>query len=442
MVIPMIRKSVLIIAIFLLPHFAEAQTNRSMPSIDLDTARRYFMELRNQCTKDDGALWGISLCVPVAFIDPQTRQIVTNWPDSLGVFDNQHDIYTGIWPANLPVSNSTDKYNGTTWSTIIWPPPVDNTARISLMLHESFHNVEESMGIRAGTFENSHLGTKEGRIWLRLEWEALRKALLSEGYDRISHIKNALIFREYRRSLFRGSAESERKMELYEGLAEYTGLRLCGLSLSEAALYLSDTAYFARLNVPSFEKSFAYYSGPAYGFLLDLMKVKWRDTFKPTDDLGNLLKTALNITLSVDLEQSAGKSAPYYNGAIIRSEETDRALENQKRIADFKSRLIDGPHLDIPLRQMNLEYDPRRVISLDIYGTLYPSIRISDLWGVLIVTDSGALISPEWNRITVSSPGSIEGVSITGNGWKLEMNDGWEIVPGTRQGDFVLQGPE
>ncbi|MCX6833601.1 MAG: hypothetical protein NTW07_00455, partial [candidate division Zixibacteria bacterium] len=52
--------------------------------IDLEQARSYFQEARLLCEKDGGELWGQSLCVPIALIHPQTREVVTNLLDPKG----------------------------------------------------------------------------------------------------------------------------------------------------------------------------------------------------------------------------------------------------------------------------------------------------------------------------------------------------------------------
>src|SRR5690242_1238236 len=50
--------------------------------IDLETARQQFRAAQALCTAEGGKLWGISLCGPIMFVDPQTRRIVTNQADA------------------------------------------------------------------------------------------------------------------------------------------------------------------------------------------------------------------------------------------------------------------------------------------------------------------------------------------------------------------------
>ena len=71
---------------------------------------------------------------------------------------------------------------------------------------------------------NEHLDTLEGRISMQLEWRALRRAVESGGNDRAEAIADALAFRRERRRLFPGAADNERRDEIREGLASYTGV--------------------------------------------------------------------------------------------------------------------------------------------------------------------------------------------------------------------------
>lgn len=52
---------------------------------------------------------------------------------------------------------------------------------------------------------------------------------------------------------------------------------------------------------------------------------------------------------------------------------------------------------------MNVSFDPRNIIPVEDKGTVYPQIRVTDNWGILEVT-KGALMSPNWDKISVSSP--------------------------------------
>ena len=87
---------------------------------------------------------------------------------------------------------------------------------------------------------------------------------------------------------------------------------------------------------------------------------------------------------------------------------------------------------------MNLQYDPRNVETLDSVGTVYPTIRISDVWGILSVTGGGALISSSWTTARVSAPTKSSPDNCSGDRWTLKLADGWKVTAGDRGGDFTL----
>ncbi len=410
----------------------------SFAAIDQQLARSYFAEAQVACTADSGKLWGISLCVPMMFIDPQTRECVANQADSAGLLKSEDGLFVGSWPESYPIANSTKDWEGTHWTTVVWPPPTGLTSRRVLLMHESYHNIEKTLGFPTNMVSNPQLGKKDGRIWLRLEWAALMSALKSDSTRRLNAIEDALTFRAYRHHLFQESAETERQMEMHEGLAEYTGTRLSGLSPTSAAYYVADTAFPARVKNPSYESSFAYTSGPAYGLLLDAISPNWRSNLDPNDDLASLLQSALNITLPANLAESAEKHMLLYNGTEVRSEEDAREQEHLKMVAAYRDKLVQGPVLVIPLQKMNLQYDPRNIETLEGIGTVYPTISIADDWGTLAVTQGGALISSTWTSVKVSAPKESNPSSCSGDGWTLKLAAGWKVTPGDRTGDFTL----
>jgi hypothetical protein len=68
-----------------------------------------------------------------------------------------------------------------------------------------------------------HLDTFDGRYWLQLEWRALAAALRTSGDARLAAVRDALAFRGARHQRFATAAETERVLEINEGLAQYTG---------------------------------------------------------------------------------------------------------------------------------------------------------------------------------------------------------------------------
>jgi hypothetical protein len=74
---------------------------------------------------------------------------------------------------------------------------------------------------------------------------------------------------------------------------------------------------------------------------------------------------------------------------------------------------------------------------LEKAGTVYPTMHISDEWGILDVKN-GALLKADWSAVVLVAPAVADGGSLKGDGWTLELKPGWKVVPGARKGDFVL----
>lgn len=407
------------------------------PPIDIGLARQYFEEAQALCSRDNGLLWGINLAGPIIFADPQTRTAVANQPDQEGKLVRKEGVYLGIVPSQLNIANTSIAWGGVKWTMIVWPLPADRKARASLMGHELWHRLQDQIGLPASNPANSHLDSLEGRVWLQLEWRALKKAITVGGAERRRAIEDALVLRAYRRQLFPKAGPQERALEMNEGLAEYTGIKLSSSSNQELVRSAVNEIEEAN-NRRSFVRSFAYVSGPAYGILLDDLAISWRHNLRPDDDLGGLLQRSLSIDLPQNLRQSAQQVARNYQGEALRASETKRENKRAALVAEYRERLVDGPVLIIPLRMMSVQFDPNNLVPLDDLGTVYPTIRVSDAWGVLTVS-GGALLAANWTEIRVAAPADTIVRPLKGEGWSLDLKEGWVIQPAERKGDFVLK---
>ena len=376
------------------------------------------------------------------FIDPVGHALVANSADREGLLGKQANVYIGHWPAGRPTSNSAVDWAGVKWTTVQWPLPVNKYARARLMLHELYHRIQDQIGLPGTNPTNNHLDSLEGRILLQLEWLALREAVTHLGAERRQAIADALVFRLRRRELFPLAAAEERALEMNEGLAEYTGVRLSGRTDVELPGYLAGRLDSAPNRLPTFVRSFAYETGPVYGYLLDQVKTNWRTQLKKTDDLAIILQGALGLKEPVDLEVEARKRATAYGGEFLRASETARDDGRQAALKAYRAKLVDGPVLIFPVTsELNYSYDPNEVQPLGDNGTVYPTLKVSDAWGTLTVS-SGALMTRKDNRpekIYVSAPAATNPTQLQGDGWKLELKAGWKVEAGERRGDFVVR---
>jgi hypothetical protein len=212
---------------------------------------------------------------PMLLVDPESRGVVANQADNEGKLGPQGDVFVGTLPEEINIANTATNWAGVDWTMIMWPLPEERRSRLRLMTHELFHRIQDEIGLASSDVSNRHLDSQDGRIWLRLEWRALERALEEQGTARREAIADAVYFRRYRQSLFSGSAAEECALESNEGIAEYTGLKLSSRSdgefVTRAACSLQQSG-----NAQSFVRSFAYSSGPAYGALLDVERIQWR----------------------------------------------------------------------------------------------------------------------------------------------------------------------
>lgn len=399
-------------------------------------ARQFFEEAKALSEEDGGRLWGVTLYGPMLFVDPKTRAVVANQADAEGRLEKEDDAFVGTLPPEEIIASTAMTWAGVKWTMLAWPIPKDVEERRHLMAHELWHRIQDDLALPASGFGNSHLNTRDGRIWMRLECRALRAALECSGQPRRRAILDALTFRVYRRSLFEKSEAQERALEMNEGLAEYTGIRLS--SKRESAV-----AARAIKNLRSLEewdtlaRSFAYASGPAYGLLLDEAKPDWRKDLKAKDDLGRVLQLARSIAIPEDPAPQARKLAESYDGARLFTAEREREAARWQRLARYRKRLVYEPLLVIPLLHVNIGFNPLQIETLDDLGTVYPTATLSDEWGVLRVS-GGVRLSKGWKAAYVPAPGETDARPLQGDGWTLELNEGWTLRPGERKGDFVV----
>jgi hypothetical protein len=372
-------------------------------------------------------LWNKDLYGAMIFINPQTRQIFANDIDTAGFLKPDENIYSGFLPENINFANTAIEWNGKRWTMIILPLPQNIHARINLLAHELFHAAQPALGFsNLRNSDNNHLDLKEGRIYLRLELKALEKAVVSQSEkESLQHLTNALTFRKYRNMLYPDSELSENMLELNEGLAEFTGLIISGREKEQSTEYFVNqiNAFF---NSPTFVRSFAYFTTPAYGYLLYSKNKKWNKDITETTNLTEYFTKAFNINIPNDLEKAVETISDSYNGKTIIKEETAREEKNRKLIAEYKQKFIESPHFEIQFEQMNVAFNPNNLMPLEDRGTVYPNVRVTDLWGILTV-ENGALMGTNWNKITVTNPVKIEDKKIIGDGWILELTENYTV---------------
>ena len=406
-------------------------------SAQTSKATRALQEAGAMCRADNGALWGISLCGPLLLVDPVTRLVVANQSGQEGQLKGNGDSFVGKLPERINIANTAVDWAGTRWTMIMLPLPEEKHRRAALLGHEMWHRIQEELGIPLSAATNNHLDTRDGRYWLQLEWRALATALSTKGPAQKEAEADAVLFRARRRQIFPEAANTEREMELSEGLAEYTGVKLSGNP--DPARFVIDVELKEAPAKETFVRSFAYATGPAYGLLLDETGAEWRRAARAHRDLAELLLERAGIKSPDKIEAAANDRAKKYRSAELAASEDKREEARRDLVKNYRTRFVDGPVLILPLQKMNMQFDPGNLMPLDSLGTVYPNIRIVDNWGILIVARGGALMSADFTRVTLPAPKNITAPSIKGDGWELQLNSGWSVGPGERQGDFTIR---
>lgn len=397
-----------------------------------DSLLLYFHQVEEATAVHQG-LWDKDIYGPIMLVDPQTRAIYANMPDKNGELIAQSGIFRGVLPKKVTISNTDFEWNGTHWAMITLPLSVNRQDRIDLITHELFHVAQPALGFNIRHEDNNHLDLREGRIYLRLEIAALEAALKARRLNRAEeHLRNALIFRKYRQLLYRGSETTENSLELQEGLATYTGQMMSGRNKWEWRAYLIQRLEHFK-EIPSFVRSFAYETVPVYGFFLYQKDNQWNKKVDMETLLTEFFSEAFGVDRRILLHSYVIQVAEDYRGSSIVDEETKRELSNNKLTENYRQKFLEQPCLEIRLEEMNMSFNPQNLVPLDEdEGTVYPTITISDNWGILTVVKGGALLRNDWRWVIVPEPLEIVDGKIIGEGWTIELEEGYEMIKTTQ----------
>jgi hypothetical protein len=373
-------------------------------------------ELRTMCVQDGGRLWATDLCGPLIVVDAATRGVWAAQADQGGVLRRFGDGWVGALPPGVPVANTTVEWSGVRWIMVVGPLPEDATQRRVLVAHEAWPRAQDKIGLASHSSACAHLETERGRYFMRLEMRALAAAMRSRAASRRRAAMDALRLRAARLAAFPDARAQEAALDRNEGLASYTGVRL---GADEPDFFAARTLDQYDLH-EAFARAYAYATGPAYGLLLDTYAPDWRERlggYAPPD----LLAATLGVR-PPDARRIRRLAERY--GPNIASEERARAEAQRARIADLRRRFGEGPRLELPLAQMQFEFDPENVTPVEGLGSVYARLTLRDRWGELVATE-GALIDPTFTKLVASAP-DLSGV--TGPGWRLVLNPGYGIA--------------
>jgi hypothetical protein len=407
----------------LLAYLGLGHPSPAVAQVDQQRAQQFFKEARTLCERDGGRLWGVSICMPMVIGDARTQTFATSQspPDAAR-------------PKLVGILMGPIEWGDTMWAALVWdivanqPPRVRN----AMLLHESFHIAQMRLGLGVPTVSAEHLDEVDGRYWLRLEWRALARALQASGESRALAIRDALAFRQARHTRYPDKVETERALDINEGLASYTGIVLAAQSKADAiASALHELA--GQESGESYVRTFAYASGPAYGLLLDAASPGWTRTVRASDDPAAMLMRALAIRPVADVDAAVAR----YGGAEIRAAEERREQQRQARIAELRRRFVDGPVLLMPGGGSGFTDSHGAVVIPDVGTIWFGDYRMKGPWGALDA-NRGVLLSTDGRTRRLPAPVRRDETTISGDGWTLKVAPGWVVREGARQGDYEV----
>jgi hypothetical protein len=392
--------------------------------VDPQRAQEWFKDVEAVCEREGKRLWGVSLCGPMVIADARTQTIATSQPAPVGP---RPRLLAGM---NVPIQWGGVTWGAYSWDTLVNAPP---RARKAIMLHELFHGlVQRQLGLMASEQLNEHLDALDGRYWLRLECRALARALRESGAQRTAAVRDALAFRQARRMLYKGSAENERALEINEGVASYTGTAAAADSVEDAIASALEALSGAETG-ESFVRTFAYFTGPAYGVLLDASSPGWRQQIRGTDDFPVLLARAFAVQPAAD----AAASAARYGGPEVRAAEEQRERGRQQRLAELRRQFVDGPVLVIRGGGGGSFNSMGAVVIPDV-GTVFFGPYSHNTDSGTLRSEKGALRESSGNVHRVPAPIRRDDTTLAGDGWTFTVKPGFVIREGARRGDYEV----
>jgi len=333
------------------------------------------------------------------------------------------------------------EWNGLRWAMIMTNlVPARKEDRVNLFAHELFHRVQQELGFGLITPDNSHLDKKNGRIFLRLELEALKRAVLVHKRKSVHrHLTNAFLFRKHRQQFFPGSGMAENWLELNEGITEYTGLIIDGRTRDEAVMKLVRKIEGIQAGNMSFVRNFAYATTPVHGYLLRKNKTYWNRGINSETDLTGFFVNQFRIRLPALIPGEILRIASEYNGDSIVSQENLREESMTALVKEYTEKLVTHPHVEIRCYSLKFTANTGNQLAAENHGTIYQSFFSgADDWGTLLAEKGGVLVVAGKKRINISMPVTVDGNTVKGETWILKLNDGYTIEKHTATGNFIV----
>ncbi|MGM0463038.1 MAG: hypothetical protein ACQEQW_00130 [Bacteroidota bacterium] len=415
---------IILLSALLLPQCNE---DKGIEYFTAEKAKYYFSEVEKLCNIDDGELWGENLYGPILLIDTRTRKLYSNVQDEQGLLRPKEGIYTGSYPRE-EVINYALEYGGTMYAMAPMPEEEDYYRITSRCIHGLFHCLQIRKGMDTPDYNTSHMSEPTARLWLKMEWKALERAIRTKGETRRQAIRDALVFRSARREMYPRYIQDENRFENYEGLASFTYMKIGTSGKDEYLKKLLD--YFHMIyDFRSYTFSYGFVHGNLYAHLLneagfDFSSIESRDS-----DLGKILMDIYDITLPEISRDIAGSLAFNYDIDRVKEEERVREEYLREGLRRRTAKFTEKPVVLLELQSPNFSFEAEDTDPVDTLGIIYQTIRVSDNWGKLAVEEGGCLLSPDLKFLRIPAKDvKKEKQHITGEGWHIVLNNNWEMV--------------
>ena len=410
----------------------EHLTHTPQPAIPFDTASQFFSEIEDLFDRDNGELWGFKLHVPIIFACPATRNAVANMPDPNGILERYGNVYFGTLPEYVTIFDTVvnyDYFGGKRWVVVPWAAVQRGTRenRLNLLSHKAFHWHQYELWGLDMSWNNSHVNEMEARIHIRLEINALLRALRVTGERRYSAVHDALSIRAERRGMFDRAAD-ENRLEMVEGLTQYTEVTLNRHTRSAQLAFMEGFAAGMAHGI-SLEHSFGYVSGALYAFLLNDTGVQWKNSINIDSDLGLILKEAMGISALMPLYEI---DLTAYGYAQISQEELAWADARESTLRVITENTLNQPNLRFyhsDFEGLNLAFSGHRFSFYGLGMVFRGNIDYQGSFGRLLVQNGDFIVHDDGVNIIAALNIKVDGRYISGSNWELTLNAGYEVVP-------------
>lgn len=389
-------------------------------------ALAYFEQVKQICDEDNGELWGENLYGPIMLVDTDTRRLFSNVQDEEGLLKPKDGIFTGVYPGEEIINNFAVRFGNTLFAMAPLPREEDSHRIILRCLHGLFHCYQVNNSISSPEFNPVHMNEAAARLWLKMEWKALEKAIRTTGDTRVQAIRDALVFRKTRREIFPAYSDDENRFENYEGLATFTYMLLGNSDHDSYTMAMLE--YLHRIYEFSYAQSYGFVHGALYAYLLHEDGFDFSTIDEIGVDLGEITRERLNISLPEICRDIAGSLAINYDIDIVRDEEARRAERIKETLRKKTASFTDKSVVYLMLESPSFSFEPEDIDPVDTLGVIYQKLRVSDNWGKIIVTEGGCLVSPNLQFIRVPARGiKTDRNHITAEGWSMILNESWEL---------------